>query len=184
MRTTKYCLHILIKTTQEDACVLGLTINCEKSKIMIFRNSKTLPAKPKISINKTRISIIKHFSYLGYVISNKNISKKAFEECKKNRIVWLRHFFCSGLSCGSPSQKRGPEVIRNQFLRKLYGIPMITSIAILRREFNVLQLGVKTKISLIPFSLSILERPHLQILQNTYQIVIKCCKTFCVDLCS
>lgn len=73
MATTNNELRKKITLFAKYCSLLGLTINTNKTKVMVFRNSKPLNLHPKYSIAKQPLAVVKQFSYLGVLLADKNL---------------------------------------------------------------------------------------------------------------
>lgn len=80
----------------------------------------------------------------------------------------VRSVFLYGAEVWFPFCRADPEVLQNNFLRRIYGLPFTTSGAVLRREFNVLPIRILAWRQCLRFWIAILERPHLSLLQAAY----------------
>lgn len=175
---------------------LGLEINCVKSKILVFRNSVRLQGKPKFSIRKTPLEMVKKFTYLGFLLDDKNIwgsiSRSRKEQAQRAlsqatrilaslRISSLKvQMTLYGALCKSvllygaeiwfPLSTVDLEVAQNNFFRRVYGLPRTTSGAVIRREFNAMPVMVGAWMANFRYWISVLERTELPLLAVAYEL--------------
>ena len=66
-----------------------ITVNTEKTKIMVFRKGGILPRNLRFFYNNQELEIIKSFSYLGIVFT----PGVHFQMLKQLLLVWHRRLF-------------------------------------------------------------------------------------------
>lgn len=162
---------------------------------MIFRNQTRLRARPKINVNGTRLQVVRHFTYLGFYMSDKNLWKKTLLERRKQaeialkalvrclqllrlqqidlKLVLFNSLIKSVLLYGSPVWSPfsvgSLEITENKFLRRIFHLPACTSACVLCKEFNVFPIEIAAKMALYKYWVSILARPNLPLLAEAYK---------------
>ena len=59
----------MIRHLKENCTKWKLTVNTEKSKIIVFRKGRQLPRNLKFYYNGIELSIVEYFSYIGVVFT-------------------------------------------------------------------------------------------------------------------
>ena len=183
----------------EESGKLGLTVNTEKTKIVVFRNGGFLAEREKWFLGETRLNVVNEFKYLGVVFSTRLSFKSMQTDLAYRAKVGMLHVVrCHRkLDCVSPDfffklfdAQVGPvllyaselwglndchvvESVHLQALKRFLHVPLQTPNIIAYGETGRYPISITAKLRSIKYWLRILEMDPSRYPRKVYNMMLQ-----------